>query len=159
MRRGCHRQVKLGYLHCCLECSGTPNEIEHKHGYGCEQKNEQRENALSSKICLYRQNKVKRNADIEYAKRPKTDDHHWGAGTSSGSQWQHYSAHTDTPADQTMRESHNKPITKLIPVGVQSSVQPPATPITPTLTPITPITHLVSWNQNHLPLHNRYLQH
>ena len=37
-----------------------------------------------------------------------------------------------------MRTSHNKLVSNLVPVGVQSSVQPPVTPNMPSITPTTP---------------------
>ena len=61
------------------------------HDFGCTGKNEQRENALAGRIDLYRLTKEmrnQRNADPDYAKHPKTEDHSWGTGGSSGSQWQ-----------------------------------------------------------------------
>ena len=87
-KRGCTRQIKYGYVHCCINCCNAPNDVVVTHDFGCEGKNEQREHALGSNIGLYRQVKEirnKRNTDLENAKRPKTEDHNWNPGTSSGS--------------------------------------------------------------------------
>ena len=88
---------------------------------------------------MYRDNTSKRQAEIESAKRTKTDSHSWGQGSwgpgsGSNSQWHQRSAHEDISTDQEVTgymEKHNKIISKLEPVGEQTTVQPPVTPITP----------------------------
>ena len=117
-KRGCSRQIKYGYVHCCVNCSKAPNDVVVTHDFGCTAKNEQRENALAGRLELYRLTKEKRNqrnADLDYAKHPKTEDHNWGTGGSSGSQWQQAPSSTGIEVD--MRTAHNKIISNLVPVG------------------------------------------
>ena len=114
-KRGCPRQVKYGFAHCCINCCNAPNDVVVTHDVGCVGKNENRESLLASQIGVYRQNKEirnQRNADLDNAKRLKTEDYNRNAGTSSGSQWQQGSNSQD--AELVMRTSHNKLVSNLV---------------------------------------------